>query len=150
MRLVTSVMFTHGITPFTSPCHTYSFTACANSHLNTSKKCDQPVALALRFRGVFMSCVPRPAIPCRPAAKEATCGRLCRVARFCRFWRVTIPATEQQKNTINNNNNNNNMLAVTHINSRNVSKLDKESEQFMVIHNKTISGLYESQCILEY
>ena len=41
------------------------------------------------------------------------------------------------------------MFDVTHINTRNGSKLDRESKQFMVTHNKTTCDLYESQSILE-
>lgn len=72
-----------------------------------------PVALTLRFKGALAGLPPPPPPPllatilllaaaaakllamfCRPAASVATCGRLCwRVAKFCRFCRVTRPAT---------------------------------------------------------
>lgn len=55
-----------------------------------------PAALTLKFNGPFIAWFPaKLLILCKPAANEATCGKFCRDAKFCKFWRFSIPATEK-------------------------------------------------------
>lgn len=67
-----------------------------------SKNNSLPAALTLRFNGPFIAWFPaaRLLILCSPAARDATFGRFWRLAKFCKFWRVTIPATERKRNPL--------------------------------------------------